>query len=69
VYWLMKLNGIADRVDMSRAYRLLAVRDMNAVLRAVDEMVAWDFDRIIMAHGRIIASGGCAAFRRVFRLP
>lgn len=69
LYWAMKLNGVADRAGMSRAYRLLAVRDLDAVLRAVDEIASWDFDRLIMAHGRIIESGGCAAFRTAFRLP
>ena len=35
--------------------------------RELSEIASWDFDRIIMAHGEIVETGGHAAFREAFR--
>lgn len=41
----------------------LATRDKQAVKKAVDRVLAWDFDRVIMAHGSIVETGGKEQFK------
>ncbi len=41
----------------------LATKDKQAVQNAVDRVLAWDFDRVIVAHGSIIETGGKQQFK------
>jgi hypothetical protein len=34
------------------------VKDRAAFDRSIERMLAWDFDRIVMAHGDIVETGG-----------
>jgi hypothetical protein len=36
----------------------LTIRDRAAFAASVDRMLAWDFDRVVMAHGQIVERGG-----------
>ncbi len=47
---------LLERVGMRRA----------AARREVEALLGWDFDRLIMAHGEIIETGGKAALRGAF---
>ena len=42
----------------------MATQDKQAVRQSVEQVLAWDFDRVIMAHGSIIETGGRHQFRR-----
>lgn len=42
------------------------VRDRSLARRQVDRMLEWDFDRVILAHGAMIDSGGRAALERAY---
>ena len=42
----------------------IATRDKQAVRQSVETVLSWDFDRVIMAHGSIIETGGRRQFRR-----
>lgn len=56
--WLRRLlTGVDGRPDMSRMYRKL-IRDREAFTESLREMMRWDFDRVIPAHGEIIAHDG-----------
>ena len=52
-----------DRFGPSLAERLL-IRDRAAARRSLETILAWDFDRVVVAHGRILESGGREALRR-----
>jgi hypothetical protein len=41
----------------------LATRDKIAVKKSVDLVLEWDFDRVIMAHGSIVETGGKKQFK------
>jgi Domain of unknown function (DUF4336) len=41
----------------------LATRDKNAVKSAVSRVLAWDFDRVIVAHGSIVETDGKQQFK------
>ncbi|MDB4970428.1 MAG: hypothetical protein JWN44_6117 [Myxococcales bacterium] len=61
----MRVNGGFDRFGPTRICRSLA-KDRAAVRRSVDAVLTSDFDRVIVAHGRILESGGHAALRSGF---
>lgn len=42
------------------------IRDRKAARAQVDRMLAWDFDRIVLAHGGLIETGGQQVLRRAY---
>ncbi len=42
----------------------LLIRDRRAARASLDAILGWDFDRVILAHGHVVESGGREAFRR-----
>ena len=44
----------------------VADRDRAAAREQVDRMLAWDIDRIVLAHGGIIETGGQEVLRRAY---
>lgn len=61
----MRFNGGFDRFGPTRICRSLC-NDRAAVRAAIDRVLAEDFDRVIVAHGRVLASGGREALRAGF---
>lgn len=63
--WLISLGGVqAPTGGMSRDLRLTFPR---AELReAIEHMIGWDPERVIIAHGRWFASDGASELRRAF---
>lgn len=53
---VFKLTGVCGHLAQSREWRLVT-RDRPAAARSVERMLAWDFDRLVPAHGDIIPSG------------
>ncbi len=41
----------------------LLIRDRRAARESLERILAWDFDRVIVAHGDVLASGGNALLR------
>ena len=60
------LAGLRGRVGWSRFFRPV-YRDRRAARRSVDRLLGHDFDRIILAHGRVLESGGREAVRQAYR--
>lgn len=42
------------------------IRDRRAAREQIDRMLAWDFDRIVLAHGDIIETGGRDVLRKAY---
>lgn len=61
----LKVSGIHGKVGLSRMLRL-AYRDRKRARRAIDQMLRWDFDRIVLAHGEPIGAGGVDALRETY---
>lgn len=57
--------GVLGKPSASLTFRL-TVRDREAVRQSLERILAWDFDRIILAHGEIIETGGREMFLKVF---
>jgi hypothetical protein len=57
--------GILGRPAASRSF-FLTIRDRAAVRQSLERILAWDFDRVILSHGRIVETGGMEALGRAF---
>jgi hypothetical protein len=53
----LKMGGIHGKPGLSRPLRMV-FRDKPAARRAIDRMLDWDFDRIVLAHGDVIERDG-----------
>ena len=62
---LLRLNGALGRPTPSRMFRM-AIRDRAAFRASLDEVLLWDFDRVIVGHGENIAFGGRNVLRGAF---
>ena len=61
----LKAAGIYQTIGWSKPLRML-YRDHEQARRDIDRLLAWDFDRVIIAHGDVIESDGQAAIRQTF---
>jgi hypothetical protein len=60
---LMKLLRSYGHLGPSKLDPLL-IRDRRAARESLERILAWDFDRIIVAHGDVLESGGHEILRR-----
>ncbi len=51
-------GGLKGGPGVSRIFRRLAVRDPAALRNSLGAVLTWDFDRVIVAHGGVIATDG-----------
>lgn len=64
--WLTRLGGVLDPDgQMPRDMRMTFAR--ARLKAAIETMISWDPQRIILAHGRWYQTGGTAELRRAFR--
>lgn len=61
----LKLGGIHGKPGLSLPLRLV-FRDKKRARRSIDEVLSWDFDRIVLAHGDVIESGGRDVLRDAY---
>jgi len=59
---LMRLVGGYGRFGPTRLDPIL-IRDRPAARRSFERILAWDFDRVVIAHGEVLEAGGPAALR------
>jgi hypothetical protein len=62
---LLRLNGALGRPTPSRMFRM-AIRERAAFRESLDEVLLWDFERVIVGHGENIAFGGRSVLREAF---
>jgi len=60
--WVSRLLGTWQRLTLTYDQRL-TVRDKPAARATCNTILSWDFDNIILAHGRLITGNGKQAFR------
>jgi len=59
----MWLAGAYGHFGPSRIERWI-LRDRPAARASLERILAWDFDRVVVGHGRVLGSGGREALRR-----
>lgn len=66
--WLTKLGGVQDPDGQMPRDMRLTFRQQKAELKAaVQTMISWEPERVILAHGRWYEKNGAAELRRAFR--
>ncbi|HET7912166.1 MAG TPA: DUF4336 domain-containing protein [Pseudolabrys sp.] len=66
--WLTRIGGVRDPDGkMPLDMRLTFFRRKAQLRSAVETMIAWQPDRIVLAHGRWYTTGGVNELRRAFR--
>lgn len=55
--WMMKLNGGFGRLGPTKMLRA-SIQDDDAFRRSLEHLLAWDTERIIMAHGELVQRDG-----------
>lgn len=63
---VMRLNGVYGKLGPSRIFRRLMVKNQAELALSMRQMLEWDFDRVVMAHGEVLETGGKEAIRRAF---
>lgn len=65
--WLTRLGGVQDpHGSMPRDMRRTYARQRPQLRAAVERMIAWQPERIVLAHGRWYQRDGAAELRRAF---
>lgn len=64
---VMRLNGAYGRLAPSRLFRALFVKSHEELRLSLQKVLAWDFDRLVLAHGEVLERGGKDALRTAFR--
>jgi hypothetical protein len=59
---LMRLLRSYGRFGPSKLDPFL-IRDRRAARESLERILAWDFDRVVVAHGDVLESGGHEALR------
>lgn len=62
-----RLLGAWQRFGPSRTARAILLRDRAQVADFVARVCRWDFERIVVAHGAVLESGGPGALRAALR--
>lgn len=62
----LRLNGVLGRFRSSRLARGWFFRDRERLKQSVLEILRWDFDRIVVAHGQVVERDGRETFIRGF---
>ncbi len=63
---LLRLNKAYGRFGPSRTLRWFFAGDIAELRESVAKLDRWDYDRVIMAHGRIVESEGKAMMQKAF---
>lgn len=71
VNWLMrgcwKLFGLWNRPALAPEYRIAGWKDRAAAREALERILAWDFERVVIAHGNLVERDAKAVLRRAWR--
>ena len=62
---VMRLVGIHEGPGLPRHIRLV-FRDKAAARASLERVLSWDFDRIVLAHGPLVETGGKAVLREAY---
>ena len=65
--WLTRLGGVQHPDGQMPRDMRLTYRDRRQLREAVETMIAWGPERVVLAHGRWYEQNGTAELRRAFR--
>ena len=59
----LRINGALGRFGPSRLARSFFMKDKAQVRTGIENILSWDFDRVVVAHGEVLEGGGAGALR------
>lgn len=62
----MRANGAWDRFGPSRIFRYAMTKDRARLRASIERLLTWDLERVTVAHGDVLETGGRAALRTSF---
>lgn len=62
-----RLNGVYDKFGPSRIFKNFILKNKSEFKKSLDYILAWDFDRIIISHGKLIKKNGNDVFAEAFK--
>lgn len=60
-----RLNGTLDQPGIGRMLRWFAYKDRHAARQSLEQVLTWNFDRLIVSHGEVIESEARETLRHV----
>lgn len=63
----MKLIGMWNRPALAPEYRFAGWKDSSAARTALERVLTWDFERVVIAHGDLIERDSKAVLRQAWR--
>jgi hypothetical protein len=63
-----RLNGVYDEFGPSRIFKYFILKNKSEFKKSVEYILTWDFERIIISHGKIIEKDGKDVFVDSFKL-
>jgi uncharacterized protein DUF4336 len=63
----MKLCCMWNRAELAPEYRILGWKDRAAAREALERILAWDFERVVIAHGRLVERDARRVLRHAWR--
>ena len=63
----MNLFGMWNRPALAPEYRIAGWKDRATARAALERILAWDFDRVVIAHGDLIERDAKSVLRRAWR--
>lgn len=64
--WYWQMSGVWQRFGPTKLVHHVLLRDADRVRPFLARVLAWDFDRIVVSHGDVVARDGHAIFRSAF---
>lgn len=61
-----RANGMWKRFGPSRLIRHLAVSDRAGLASSINQIMRWEFERVVPGHGQVVEQGGRAALHRAW---
>ena len=62
----LKMLDAYGRFGPSWLCRNVYIGDKTALRRSIDHLLTWDFDRVVLAHGDVVETGGREGLRAAF---
>ena len=62
---LLRMTGSYDRCAVSRLFKFY-IRDKKALRHSIDQILSWDFDRIVVGHGHLIDRDGRQVLKEAY---
>ena len=62
----LRINGALGHFGPSRLAKAFFMKDRPQVRAGIEQLLAWNFDRVVVSHGEVLETGGSKALRESY---